>query len=588
MNRKQRRATHKHARPASSLPADSAGDQLQQLLADAAACERLRKFDDAVRAYKRVLQLKPDHAEVCNSLGRVLLAQGKPKDASAYFARALALMPQLLKQYAGICATLVAVLPQLGDALRKQSDAWPKLQTESDLFGGGGLAAIADNPLLLQVMQSIPVQDIAFERLLTALRRSLLRAMRAGQATSDAVTGFACALAQQCFINEYVFATTPEEDAWLDEIERALGDALASDGTIDAMPIAVLAMYEPLHAQPFAPALLARKWGTAIDDVLTRQLREPVREVELLDSIPRLTTIEDDVSKQVQQQYEENPYPRWVHAAGQVTPVPIDQYVREQCPAGAYAALGKTDALDVLVAGCGTGQVAIACAQKYLGARVLAVDLSVSSLCYAKLNTPPSLAAQIEFAQADILKLATVRRSFDVIDCSGVLHHMADPFEGWRILLALLRPGGLMHLGFYSEAGRKDVAAARSFIATRGLGSTPPEIRRCRQELLKTPLASVTRFTDFFSTSECRDLLFHVHEARMTIPAINTFIGDHRLKFLGFEFDAPVSHQLRNHFTASGWPLTDLVRWHEFETRYPDTFSGMYQFWVQKGAAAVN
>src|SRR6478672_5429714 len=158
MNRKQRRATHKHGRSAGSLPADFADVQIQQLLVDAAECERLRKFDDAVRTYKRALQLKPDHAEVCNNLGRVLLAQGKPKDASTYFARSLVLMPQLLKQYASICATLVALLPPFGEALRKQSEAWPKQLPESELFGSGGLATIADNPLLLQVIQSIPVQ----------------------------------------------------------------------------------------------------------------------------------------------------------------------------------------------------------------------------------------------------------------------------------------------------------------------------------------------------------------------------------------------------------------------------------------------
>ena len=92
-----------------------------------------------------------------------------------------------------------------------------------------------------------------------------------------------------------------------------------------------------------------------------------------------------------------------------------------------------------------------------------------------------------------------------MIDASGVLHHMADPFAGWRILLSLLRPGGLMHLGFYSELGRRDVVAARAFIAERGYGSTPADIRRCRQDLLDTPLRSVARFIDFFSTSECRD-----------------------------------------------------------------------------------
>lgn len=582
MNCKQRRATLKAGRPAGSLRSTPTGDQITQLLFEATECERLRKFDDAVRAYKRVLQLKPDHAEVCNSLGRVLQAQGKPKDASTYYARSIALMPQLLKQYAGICATLVDLLPPFGEALRRQAAAWPKQLTENELLGDAGLAAIAGDPLLLQLIQSIPVQDIAFERLLTALRLSLLTGTMAAKATSETVLGFACAIAKQCFINEYVFSTAPEEDIQVDHLRRALGDALVSGTAVAPIQIAVLAMYEPLGALPFAQALLDRRWVPAIDGLLNQQVREPAYEQQLRDTIPRLTAIEDEVSQKVRQQYEENPYPRWVHAAGQVTPIPIDQYLRDQFPASAYAPLGKTDVLDILVAGCGTGEIAIASAQKYLGARVFAVDLSLSSLCYAKRSTPAALAAHIVYAQADILKLGTIGRSFAVIDCSGVLHHMADPLEGWRILLTLLRPGGLMHLGFYSEAGRKDVVAARSFIAERGFGSTTAEIRRCRQELLKTPLASVTRFTDLFSTSECRDLLFHVHEARMTIPAINKFIGEHGLKFLGFEFEAPALRHYRNQFATSGWSLTDLDRWHEFETKSPDTFAGMYQFWVQK------
>ena len=139
-----------------------------------------------------------------------------------------------------------------------------------------------------------------------------------------------------------------------------------------------------------------------------------------------------------------------------------------------------------------------------------------------------------------------------------------------------------MHLAFYSEVGRGDVVAARSFIAEGGFGSTPTDIRRCRQELLNSPLASVTRFTDFFSTSECRDLLFHVQEARLALPAIKGFIAKNGLRFLGFEFAAPAMARYRSLFAEQGWSLTDLERWHEIETRYSDTFSGMYQFWVQK------
>ena len=582
MNRKQRRARFKHGSSASGPRSDSTGDQINQLFLKAAEYERARKFDDAARAYKRVLLLKRDHAEACNNLARVFQTQGKAKEASTFYARALALMPQLLEQYTSICATLIALLPPLGEALKRQAAAGPKRLTEIELLGHNGLAKIAADPLLLYLLQSTPVRDIAFERLLTSLRSSLLINATTGKSVSETILGFACALASQCFINEYVFATTLEEDAEVERLKRALNDAITSGASFDPIQLAVLAMYEPLHALAFAPVLLDRRWTPAIDELLTQQVREPAREIELRDSIPRLTMIEDEVSQRVRQQYEENPYPRWVHAAGQVAPISIDQYLRDRFPTSAFTSLGKTDPLDMLIAGCGTGQIAIASAQKYLGARVFAIDLSLSSLCYAKRKTPASIAARIDYAQADILKLAAIGRSFDVVDASGVLHHMADPLQGWRILLSLVRPNGLMHLGFYSATGRSDVVAARSFIAEHGFGSTPAEIRHCRQEILKTPLATVTRFTDFFSTSECRDLLFHVQERRLTIPEIKNFVAQNGLRFLGFEFDAATASRYHGNFAQQGWSMTDLDRWHPVETKHPNTFSGMYQFWVQK------
>ncbi|MGA7182225.1 MAG: methyltransferase [Pseudolabrys sp.] len=576
MNRKQRRATLKHG-PPDARAAEPAGSQINKMFLDALALESAGKLDDAARSYKRVVGLNPDHAEAHNNLARVFHAQGKAKDASVFYAHALALMPQLFQQYSGIRGTLTSLLPQLDEALRRQMAAWPKRLGESELFGEAGLAAIADNPLLLVLLQSTPIRDVAFERLLTALRASLASAATAGKPVADPILGFACALARQCFINEYVFATTPDEDVQLEDLRRAL-----SGGSPSAMQIAALAMYAPLHTLPSASVLLERKWNPLIDAVLTQQLREPAQERQLRDLIPRLTQIEDEVSQRVRQQYEENPYPRWVHIAGQVAPMPIDQYLRDQFPTAAFTPLGKTSALDMLIAGCGTGQVAIGSVQKHEGAQALAIDLSLTSLCYARRKTPAELASRIDYAQADILKLGSIDRSFDVIDACGVLHHMADPLAGWRILLSLLRPGGLMHLAFYSDVGRGDVAAARMFIAERKFGATPHDIRRCRQELLATPLASVTRFTDFFTTSECRDLLFHVHAARVTIPVIKDFIRENGLKFIGFEFDLPVLMRQRAQFAAAGWSLADLDRWQEVETKYPDTFSGMYQFWVQK------
>src|SRR5262249_39550624 len=141
-------------------------------------------------------------------------------------------------------------------------------------------------------------------------------------------------------------------------------------------------------------------------------------------------------------------------------------------------------------------------------------------------------------AQADILRLGTIGLSFDLIEAGGVLHHMRDWAEGWRTLVGVLRPGGFMHVALYSALARGDVRSAPRLIAQRSYGDTADAIRRCRQELLQSPdgspLKNVSKYADFFTTSECRDLLFHVQEHQLTISAIRQFLNDNRLTFIGF------------------------------------------------------
>jgi 2-polyprenyl-3-methyl-5-hydroxy-6-metoxy-1,4-benzoquinol methylase len=586
MNRKQRRAALKQRPSAGAMHAGPAADTAGQLFAEALRCQRQHRFEDAARAYKRLLLLKPDHAEASNNLGVVLVAQGKLSEASARFAHSLALMPQLFEQFSGVFEALLAILPPIGEAIRRASTAWPARLTVEQLFGSAGLSAIVEDPLLLCILQSVPVRRSELELLLTSLRAAVLAAAAdAGRPVTESELAFHCILAKQYFINEYVFATTPDEDEQLARLTASVSEAIASGAAIAPSSLAAIAMYQPLYTLAAAASLLDRAWPPAVTAVLTQQIREPMEELQLRSNIPRLTPIEDDVSQRVRQQYEENPYPRWVRAAAGVQPIALDAHLGNKFPDVIFAPLGKTEALDILVAGCGTGMEAVNVAQGYLGARVLAVDLSLSSLCYAKLHTPPPLSPRIEYAQADILKLPSIGRSFDMIDVCGVLHHMADPLEAWRILLGLVRPGGIMHLGFYSELGRRDVVAARAFIAERGYTPSVTDIRRCRQDLLTTPLRSLSRFNDFYTTSECRDLLFHVQESRMTLPAIKAFIDAQRLKFIGFDFSEIAARDFRALFAKAGRPITDLDYWHTVETQIPDTFRSMYQFWVQKPGA---
>jgi SAM-dependent methyltransferase len=542
------------------------------------------KANEAVRLYKQVLGVKPDHAEAHNNLGCVLLAQGKRDAASACFERALVLVPQLFDDFASVSALLVAVNPALGEGMTRAAGAWPRRLPARDLLGSAGFEAVCADVLFRRVLESTTIRDVNLERLLTSIRLDVLRIASdaaAGDGVEDNVLGFCCVLAKQCFINEYVFATTPEEAEQAERLKQKLVEALAQDSEIPALWPIVVAAYFPLGSLPNAQSLLERAWPTALTEVLVQQVREPSEERQYRDLIPRLTDIDDDVSVQVRGQYEENPYPRWVRAASASASITLDEHLRAQFPTAAFQPLGSSSGLEVLVAGCGTGRHPIEVARKYRDARVLAVDLSLTSLCYAKRKTPAALAERIEYAQADIVKLGSIERMFDLIEVSGVLHHLADPIAGWRVLLGLLRPGGFMHVGLYSEVARRDIVAARAFILEQGYRPTADDIRRCRQDLHNSPLSGVAKASDFFSTSECRDLLFHTQERRLTIPQFKSFIVENGLRFIGFEFAPQVMQRYREIFGGDRF-VRDLDRWHAFETERPDTFAGMYQFWIQK------
>src|SRR5262249_35292158 len=158
----------------------------------------------------------------------------------------------------------------------------------------------------------------------------------------------------------------------------------------------------PLHALP--PALFANKsWPQTVQALVIQQVEEPRQEQKLRETMPRLTTIDDAISQKVRSQYEENPYPRWVVAATPRRKMTLEESLRTKFPQAAFRPL-KKGALDLLIAGCGTGQQVAGMAQVFECASVLAVDLSLASLAYAK-RMCTVLRLNVEFGQADILKL---------------------------------------------------------------------------------------------------------------------------------------------------------------------------------------
>jgi tetratricopeptide (TPR) repeat protein/SAM-dependent methyltransferase len=582
------------------------------------------KLDDAIASYGKALSLRPDFAEALNNLSNALTERGMVTVAMDTCRRALALKEtgefktsfvrclrnmDVVQADADLRGLVVRALSEpwarpgdlmdvsirlilaergVRECVERATRAWPARPAGSELFGPTGLADLANDPLLRSLLENAHVCDLGLERLLTLVRHALLDAAvetASGDQGEDPALGFYCAVARQCFVNEFVFAQTDEEIDRAQRLQERLVAALQSGEAVPALWLVAVAAYFPLWSLPGADTLLQRTWPEPVRGLLVQQIAEPTEERGYRDGMRRLTTVADGVSNRVRQQYEENPYPRWIKLPPAGNPRTLDGYLRHQFPLASFRSLAKGGDLDILIAGCGTGQESIETAQQFPDARVLAVDLSLSSLCYARRKSNERGLKNIEYAQGDITQLGSIGRTFDIIVSVGVLHHLADPMVGWRELLSLLRPGGFMLLGFYSECARQSIVAARKYIAEQGYASTAQDIRRCRQDLIALEngmlFNQLKLFRDFYSTSECRDLLFHVQEHRLTLPQIKSMLAELGLHFIGFLLEPQVSNRYKQCFPQDK-AMTNLDRWNDFEARFPATFVGTYVFWVQK------
>ena len=585
----------------------------------------LGKLEEAEVCHRRAIALSPNHADAYSNLGSTLLESNnllaaldaaicsiKIKKTIAAKNLFIESIKKIIPQFWDLSLSkmvISALLEPWGRPSELMTFATNLIKTDTELMQC--IDKIVENThhnlfdenklinslvekefksslLLNAALTSSHIADIKIELFCTALRRHLLQvstSINLQERDPVAVSSLYCALAQQCFINEYVYFETPEETKNLEYLLDKLKKALEADQEVSPIWIVAISCYLPLHSVSGANKLLQKYWPSDVKAVLELQIEEPLQELSLRSSIPCLTSIDNRVSLEVKNQYEQNPYPRWIRLPKESRKFFLNTYIQRKFPLTTFQPLADDTSPKILIAGSGTGQHPIGTAQQFEGAKILAVDLSMASLSYAKRKTIELGIKSIDYAQADLLKLAKFDNAFDLVESAGVLHHLEDPFHGWEVLLSMLKPHGLMLLGFYSTLARRDIIRVRRLIARDGISSSVQDIRHYRQYLLSLNCSENYGFAissnDFFSTSDCRDLLFHVQEQQMTLYDIAKFLEDHNLNFLGFEIDRYVIQAYKRRFPNDP-SATNLKQWHVYEKENPDTFIGMYQFWIQK------
>ena len=433
------------------------------------------------------------------------------------------------------------------------------------------------------VLQKSLVLNKSIEKLITKLRCEIL--FKLDDSNKDSLEeyyDFIISLAEQNWLNEYVYVETQEE---LNQVAK-LKEKVEKNEKINEIEIAVLGSYVPLNrSEIIVKKLLNYKSSCVLfNDLMDLQIKEPLKEKELMKSLTSLNEIIDTVSKKVREQYEENPYPRWRYTKRYI-PNNFCNRLNNQIKPNKITYDKKLDAPNILIAGCGTGNHPIS-ATRYKNANILGVDLSLASLSYAKRKVNELHHENINFLHADILQLKKLNKKFDVIESSGVIHHMKDPIEGLKILLEILEPHGYLRLGLYSELARQNVVKARKYIKDNNYKNNIRDIKFFRKTIIDNDgdklLNTLTQSEDFYSTSAVRDLLFHVQEHRFTIPQISEILINFKLEFLGFDIPNPSIKSEYSKIFPNDKKNILLENWHQFEIDNPETFGAMYQFWVKK------
>jgi SAM-dependent methyltransferase len=505
----------------------------------AQAAERYRTGDTegAIHALKKAARLDPVNPDPLRFLADLAREAGDLAGAAVY-----------LRQAASVLAANWIDLGERDEALIAAAQAW----------------GLEDNATSRQLFAEAlrGATRAAFH-----YRDLIAQALIEAWGPIDGLQGPACAV---------MLATWPETLNELAEdplLAALLESGAIRDGEIERRLTALAKTPLPAQLQVRLAAqchLNEYAWDVAI---------KPCVFAEDIAEIPVLTAIRPGVSETVRHQYEENPYPRWTRLPA-YDAQPLEHSLRATVPHADIAPIPNAATPAILIAGCGTGQHALSVAVRYRDCRVLAVDLSVAALGYARRKAQEAGVSNITFAQADMLE---IRGAFDVIEAAGSLQCMEDPLEGASALVGCLRPGGLLKLGLYSATARQSLRPAQ--LLAKDYPTTPEGIRAFRQHIIGAPADDPVRaalsWGDFYSASDCRDLLMHVKEHQHSIPQLANMFDALGLRFLGFAVAPETLNAYRRDYPDDP-AAVDLVHWAAFEARRPMTFKRMYQAWLQK------
>jgi SAM-dependent methyltransferase len=254
-----------------------------------------------------------------------------------------------------------------------------------------------------------------------------------------------------------------------------------------------------------------------------------------------------DAAETVQNFYDRYPYPRPVGNLEKYGLRWQDPQMRRADYHLFWPARPYDEDHSILVAGCGTSQAAKH-AMRWPKARVIGIDFSAASVRYTEELKKKNNLNNLQIRQLPIERVSELEMNFNLIVCTGVLHHLPDPDAGLKALRGVLKPDGAMHLMVYAPYGRTGIYMLQEFCRRVGIQATDEGIRDLIAILKELPpghpLENLLREApDFHQKAALADALLHPQDRAYSVPQLFDFIKRGGMKFSRWVKQAPYSPQ---------------------------------------------
>jgi SAM-dependent methyltransferase len=198
----------------------------------------------------------------------------------------------------------------------------------------------------------------------------------------------------------------------------------------------------------------------------------------------------------------------------------------------------------IVEVGCGTGQMSLFLARA--DRLVVGADLARPSLLLAAKAARRFRVDRVQFVETDLNRPGLQPAAFDVVYCSGVLHHTPDPRSAFASIARLARPGGVIIVGLYNALARVPLRLRRIIARLSGYRWIPFD-----------PVLADRDGEPARRDAWVRDQYMHPEEHRHTLGQVQRWFADNDVDFVRAYPSAVIGEEPENLFepTSDNWPV---------------------------------